>query len=155
MTPVHAGRCCCSGRHARGSQATKELRQVKAATDVQPQELSVMRNSQELTFEAELLEAEPAELRDPDVMPRLEGARLRELEPTDPHHGVVDGVMVESVESGNAAARNGLRVADLIFAVNRRPVGSLAELRTALEAAGTTAALSVLRNGTRLFLVIG
>lgn len=65
-----------------------------------------------------------------------------------------DGVIVAAVEPGSPAAQAGLREGDVIVAVNRRPVASVAQLNEALGATAGTIALDLIRGGTRFFLVI-
>ena len=86
--------------------------------------------------------------------PALEGAVLRDLQSGDPHHGVVEGVIVAEVEPGSQAARNGLRPNDVIVAVNRRRVRNAEELASAFEQSGRTLALNIVRGNGQLFIVI-
>lgn len=65
-----------------------------------------------------------------------------------------EGVVVAAVEPGSPAAQAGLRESDVILAVNRRPVSSVAELSEALAATTGTIALDLIRDGARFFLVI-
>jgi serine protease Do/serine protease DegQ len=64
-------------------------------------------------------------------------------------------VVVSSIEEGSAAARSGLRAGDVIVAVNRKPVATVAQLAAALKEAGGAIALDLFRGGSKLFLVIG
>lgn len=80
-----------------------------------------------------------------DVPQRLAGARFQDGG---------EGVVVAAVEPGSPAAQAGLREGDVIIAVNRRPVASVADLNEALGAAPGTIALDLVRSGTRFFLVI-
>jgi S1-C subfamily serine protease len=82
--------------------------------------------------------AEPA----PD---RLQGAQFQDAN---------GSVFVAAVEEGSAAARSGLRTGDIIVAVNRQPVSTMAELTAALRRAAGTIALDLFRGGMRFFLVI-
>jgi Do/DeqQ family serine protease len=76
---------------------------------------------------------------------RLEGAEFRDAGGT---------VVVKQIEEGSAAAQSGLRVGDVIVAVNRRPVSSLSDLTTALHDAKRTIALDLIRGGEKVFLII-
>ncbi|WP_026187065.1 Do family serine endopeptidase [Ensifer sp. BR816] len=64
-------------------------------------------------------------------------------------------VVVSNIEDGSAAERSGLRAGDVIVAVNRKPVATVAELAAALKEAGGAIALDLFRGGSKLFLVIG
>lgn len=76
---------------------------------------------------------------------RLEGAQFQDA---------AGNVVVSNVQDGSAAARSGLRPGDVIVAVNRRPVASVADLAKALQEASGTIALDLFRGGAKLFLVI-
>jgi len=85
---------------------------------------------------------------------RLQGAQFRNLDAAHPQFGSVEGALVASIEQGSPAARNGLRQGDIITAVNRESVGSVDALREALGAAGAVVALNIVRDGSRVFIVI-
>ena len=89
-----------------------------------------------------------------DAPPALQGAMLRDLEPGDPGHGRIEGVIAAEVEQGSRAARNGIRPGDIIVAVNRRRVRNAEELETAFEQAGDVLALNIVRGNGQLFIVI-
>ena len=76
---------------------------------------------------------------------RLAGAPFRDAD------GVV---LVRHIEEGSPAAQSGLRTGDVIVAINRRQVSSVADLTEALRDAKSTIALDLVRGGTKLFLVI-
>jgi Do/DeqQ family serine protease len=81
-----------------------------------------------------------------EVLPnRLEGAEFRDAGGT---------VVVKHIEEGSAAAQSGLKSGDVIVAVNRRPISSVAELTEALRDAKGTLAFDLVRGGTKLFLII-
>jgi Do/DeqQ family serine protease len=85
---------------------------------------------------------------------RLDGAQFRNLDSTHPQYGRVEGVLVASIEPGSPAARNGLQQGDIVTAVNRQSVSSVDELTAALDAAGPTVALNIVRDEGRLYIVI-
>jgi serine protease Do len=68
---------------------------------------------------------------------------------------VPSGVIVASTAAGAIDSRDGgLAPGDIIYAVNTKPVASLAELRTALDAlkAGDAVVLQLERRGTLMYL---
>ncbi|PWL16373.1 serine endoprotease DegQ [Falsochrobactrum shanghaiense] len=80
------------------------------------------------------------------VMPdRLAGADFQDAS---------GNVLVANVTPGSPAAQAGLRTGDVIVAVNRRPVGTVAELTRLLGETRGTIALDLFRGGARLLLVI-
>ena len=87
-------------------------------------------------------------------MPQLPGASVIDLPEDHPAYGQVDGVLVVKVAPDSVAARYGLRAGDVILAVNRQAVGSLAELRARLPRPGRPLSLSVLRGDTELLITV-
>jgi len=87
-----------------------------------------------------------------DIHPGLQGAELADADPADPERGGMSGVLVVSVEPGSPAQQRQLRGGDVIVAVNRRRVASVAEFR---EVASSDALLLGIRRGNAtLFLPI-
>lgn len=91
------------------------------------------------------IEAEGATSASANQPDRLQGAQFQDA---------AGNVFVARVEEGSAAAQSGLRAGDVIVAVNRRPVSTVAELTAALRDAAGTIALDLFRGGAKLFLVI-
>ena len=89
-----------------------------------------------------------------EITEELQGVEFRSLDPSHPKYGKVEGVLVAGVEPGSPAARTGQRPGDIVLSVNRVPVRSVDELSRALRAVGGAIALHVLRDETRLFVVI-
>ncbi len=85
----------------------------------------------------------------------IPGAAFATLERGMPGYGRVEGVQVLAVQREGKAAAWGLRPGDLVYAVNRRKVRSVAELAQAAKAAGGRMYLSLLRGDYRLTIVIG
>ncbi|SLN67472.1 Periplasmic serine endoprotease DegP precursor [Roseovarius gaetbuli] len=84
----------------------------------------------------------------------LSGADLRNLEPGDPLYGEIPGVLVARLDPGSRAARSGITVGDIILAVNRVPVASVAELREQLTKVDRALALTIQRGSARIFLIM-
>lgn len=85
---------------------------------------------------------------------QLSGANLRDIGPGDPHFGDVSGVVVSQVQHDSHAARAGLQAGDVILAINRVPVGKVAELRAQLTSVEGALALTIQRGSARVFLFI-
>ncbi|TCN25241.1 Do family serine endopeptidase [Sinorhizobium americanum] len=92
------------------------------------------------------IEPDQANAKAEAIPPRLEGAQFQDA---------AGNVVVSNVEDGSAAARAGLRPGDVIVAVNRKPVATVAELAAELKTAGGAIGLDLFRGGAKLFLVIG
>jgi Do/DeqQ family serine protease len=88
---------------------------------------------------------ENAAVSAPVLPDRLEGEQFQDA---------AGNVVVSQVEDGSAAARAGLRAGDVIVAVNRKPVATVAALNAALHEASGTIALDLFRGGAKLFLVL-
>jgi serine protease DegQ len=84
----------------------------------------------------------------------LAGATLRDATAAESNAVGTSGVVIERVAGESAADRSGLRTGDMIVTVNRVPVASVAELRSALGTNGATTAVELLRDGAHLLLVI-
>lgn len=84
------------------------------------------------------------------VNPALEGASLSDGATAEG----TKGVKVDAVEKGTPAAQFGLQKDDVIVAVNRTPVISLAELNKLLEAKPPLLALNVIRGNQSIYLLL-
>jgi serine protease DegQ len=83
----------------------------------------------------------------------LDGLRGAEL--ADPSTtGNALGIVVSQVDEGSPAALNGLVDGDVITAVNRHAVHNVQDLAGALRSAATPLALSILREGEPLYVVV-
>lgn len=116
--------------------------------------VTLLRDGRERTVRAEIGKLQANTLRGGESVPKLQGAVFRDLDPSHPLHGDVQGIVVAEVEQGSPAWRNGLRDGDIILGVNRRPVTSVDAFANMLETAGGAIALNILRGNIRLFLVI-
>jgi len=80
----------------------------------------------------------------------LRGAQL--ADPTETGNAL--GIVVAQVDDGSPAALNGLADGDVITAVNRRPVRTVQDFAAALHGAATPLALSIVREGEPLYVVV-
>ena len=140
-------------------------RPVVGAADVRSQiglkrvgvqvEIGIIRDGQTLEIKASLRNGGQLQTRPISRgTNKLLGADLRDLGPDDPQFGNLSGVVVAQVDSDSSAARAGLQVGDIILAVNRVPVGSVAELREQLASVKGALALTIQRGSARIFLLI-
>ncbi len=84
----------------------------------------------------------------------LAGAQFGELQPGTPGFDEVEGVAVFRVEPGSAAEEAGLREGDVVVAVNNRTVSSLDAFFDEIEDATGVIALTVWRDGNKLFMIL-
>jgi serine protease DegQ len=118
-------------------------------------ELQVIRDGEELTLSATLREGGlVAAATGERAFDRLSGAELRDLQPGDPFYGNLSGVVVARLDPGSRAARSGLEAGDIILAVNRVSVASVADLRQQLAQVDGALALTIQRGAARIFLVM-
>ena len=115
-------------------------------------ELDVIREGKRRTVTAEVAKIRVASAPAGEATPQLQGAMLRDIEPGSGRSA--GGVLVAAVERGSPAWRVGLRDGDVIVAVNRNEVGSVAEASRALSQAGPVVALNVRRGNTMLYMVV-
>jgi S1-C subfamily serine protease len=108
-------------------------------------EIGVLRDGKERQLQV-TLRAEEREVIAAELHPALAGATLAANDQ--------GGVSLTELEQNSMAARYGLRKDDVIVAVNRRPVNSVAELRQAMDQAGNVIALNIRRGNTSLYLVL-
>jgi len=64
------------------------------------------------------------------------------------------GAMIALIASGSAAARAGLHAGDVIFTANGTPVANATELARALDGAGDTVTLDVMRRADRISITM-
>ncbi|WP_417687540.1 DegQ family serine endoprotease [Pseudidiomarina sp.] len=118
---------------------------VKTLGVGKPFDVTVLRDGDERTFEV-TLSAEETAVEAEQLHPALQGATLA------PNEG--GGITITELEEGSMAARYGLRKDDIISAVNRQPVNTVSELRSALDNADGVVALNIRRGNSSLYLVL-
>ncbi len=109
--------------------------------------IAVWRDGAPLELKAEIAEAAVPVASAPNERDALERFGLR-LEDRDPEDG--GGVQVADVAPGSTAARKGVRPGDMVTAVGKSPVGSVAEVDRHIAEAranGRQAALFLLKRG--------
>jgi serine protease DegQ len=84
----------------------------------------------------------------------LQGARMSDASAEEAQRAGAAGVVIESIEPASPAARAGLRTGDMIVAVNRKPISSVHDLRSAIAGQRAILALELIRDGGRLLLVV-
>ncbi len=137
---------------------------VKSSTDLrnriglmergQKVRLTLLRDGREKQVEVVIGEPAKEVIAGAEAVPQLAGATLTDIPPDHPAYGNVKGVLVADVERGSPAWQVGLRPGDIILAVNREPVGSLADFEDRVRQAKKVFALTILRGNMRIFLLL-
>jgi len=119
--------------------------------------LGIWRDGRTIDVDVPIVEskAETPVTSPPAAHDKLDGAEFRNLDRKDPRYETLrGGVLISSVRPGSAAWRAGLRVGDVILAVNRRPVATVEQLTAALRDVRVPFAVNIDREGGRSFLVV-
>ena len=117
-------------------------------------EITFIRDGERRKVEAATGRSSGQLLAESEAIDKLEGAEFRNLDPSHPQFGTVEGVVVAEVEEESPAARNGLQAGDVVTAVNRVRIRSVEEFSKAASRADGAIALNVVRGNARIFLVI-
>ena len=119
-------------------------------------ELRVIRPDGEVTLKAILGAMPTAQLaQDTNSSARdLAGAQFGELQSGMPGFAEVEGAAVRLVAEGSPADQAGLREGDVVTAVNSQPVASLAEFYGKIAEATGVVALTIWRDGNKVFIVL-
>ena len=115
-------------------------------------DLRVARGAEERVVRVRIAEVEAGGIAGAETVPQLAGAALANAERAAGANKE-PVIYVSRVEPGSTAFRLGLRGGDLIVGVNRRRIGTVAELAAALRG-GERTALNLLRGDTLLNLHI-
>ena len=134
-------------------------RPVKGATDLRNKiglsrsdeevEIQYFRNGQQATLRVKLRPAEVAIGLGEKISQHLAGATL-----ADSEDGELAGVRVTEVEARSPAWKAGLRKNDLIFAINRKRVKNIDDVRQVVSKHSTGVLLQIKRGDSALFLAI-
>lgn len=122
--------------------------------------LTLVRDGKTLTKKVTLAEMpgeEQASVQEEDKPGARLGIQVRALTESERQEAKVEGgILVESVESGSAAADAGLQRGDIILEVGDKKVSSVAEFNRAVKALGKgeAALLRVQRGGVKLYVAV-
>jgi Do/DeqQ family serine protease len=116
--------------------------------------LEVVREGMRHTVRTEVADVAPDDVNVGATHEALAGAEFADIGSAAPELRGTVGVLVTEVQQGSPAWQHGLLANDIVVAVNRIPVGSVAELATAIGDAGSTVALQILRGGRQLFVLV-
>lgn len=115
---------------------------------------SINRDGERMEVTVRVGEQRIVELSGDTAIPQLAGVRITDIPKDHPQGNDVKGVYAAEVAAGSPAWRLGLRTGDIIIAVNRKNVNSVAEFERAAKASKGVLALNVLRGDAQLFIVV-
>lgn len=116
-------------------------------------ELKILRNGKERKIVSGIGDGSESGVAGEADNPLLKGATIGPLSDNHPLAGQIDGVVVQAIEPGSAAAYAGLRPGDVISSVNRQPVENVGAFNKAVKGERELLLL-VRRRGGSLYLVL-
>lgn len=87
-------------------------------------------------------------------MPLLKGATLKELSKKHPYQGITKGLLITDVQANSPAAQVGLMDGDIILAVNKKNVATIADLNKVTKGSNKQLLIHLQRGQNFLYLVI-
>lgn len=115
--------------------------------------LGILRNGRPMTIVATIGQRHEETLSNTNH-PELHGLSVSNLDAGSPLYGQVKGVQVTGVERDSEAFMAGIRVGDVITAVNRTPISNVEEFRKALGQSKGGVALRVERQDQVFYVVL-
>ena len=141
--------------NGRAIHAAAELRARLALTPVgEDVELRVLRGSETRTVRVKIAALQTVATAEGQAVPQLPGMRVIAIERGSPLYQRIQGLIASGVDEGSRAWQAGFRAGDIIYAVNRRRVRTIAELFSALRGAEAGYTVSLLRGDFNLSIVV-
>jgi S1-C subfamily serine protease len=141
--------------NGRALHSAAELRARLALTAIGEElELRTMRGTELRNVRVRIAAVQQVSGTDSVTVPQLAGMRVVEIERGSPlYQRVQGGVVIAAVEDGSRAFQAGFRAGDIIYAVNRRRIRTVAEFAAALRA-DRAYTVNLLRGDFNLSIVI-
>jgi serine protease Do/serine protease DegQ len=153
-----------AGLRARDVVVSLNGRQIRSAAELRARlglapigeevELRVRRGGETRILRARIEAPQKLTESEGQAVPQLPGMRVVEIERGSPLSQRMQGLVVASVEKDSRAWQAGIRPGDIIYAVNRRRIRTLAEFQKALRSAERGYSVSLLRGDSELTIVI-
>ena len=112
-------------------------------------QIGLLREGKPMTVNVTLAQSPAVEVGIEKINPALQGVTLSDVEAK-----TGKGVKVDDVKKGTPAEQVGLEKDDVIIGVNREPIDNLAALRKILETKPDLIALSIVRKGQNMYLLM-
>jgi S1-C subfamily serine protease len=141
--------------NGRPVQSAAELRARLGLTAIGDEvELRIVRGGETRTLRVKIAGVQQVSSGEGQSVPQLAGLRVVEIERGSPLYQRVQGIIVAAVEEGSRGWQAGFRPADIIYAVNRQRVRTLAEFMTALRGADRAYTVALVRGDFNLTLTV-
>ncbi|MBX3664617.1 MAG: Do family serine endopeptidase [Burkholderiales bacterium] len=143
--------------NGRPIRSSGELRARLGLTPVGEEvELGILRNGAQQRIRTRIAPPQTASNGKPQPVAQLPGLRVVEIERGSPLFQRLrgGGLVVAAVEPGSRALQAGFRPGDIIYAVNRRRVQSVAEFQGLLRGSDRGYAVSLLRGDFNLTIIL-
>ena len=142
--------------NGRPIRSPAELRARLGLTPVGDEvEFKVQHGKDTRTVKVKIAAPQPLSTAEGEAVPQLPGLKVVEIEHGSELYRHIQGVIVSAVENNSPAWQSGLRPGDIIYAVNRRRVKTVAALQSALRGVQRTGyTVSLIRGDTALTITI-
>ncbi|MCW5605858.1 MAG: PDZ domain-containing protein, partial [Burkholderiales bacterium] len=143
--------------NGRPIRTAAELRARLGLTPVgETAELRVIRDGAARTIKAQIAAPQEVSSGEGQGVPQLPGMRVVEIERGSPLFQRLrgGGLVVSAIETNSRAQQAGFRSGDIIYAVNRRRVQSVAEFQAVLKGAERGFAISLLRGDFNITITV-
>ena len=117
-------------------------------------ELRVTRGTETRTVRARVAAPQDLTSAAGQPVPQLAGLKVVEIEPGSPLYDRIQGLIVAAVEAESRAWNAGFRQGDIIYAVNRQRVRTVAEFQGALRSAARGFTVSLVRGDFNLTIIV-
>lgn len=112
-------------------------------------QIGLLREGKPMTVNVTLAQSPAVEVSIEKINPALQGVTLSDVDAK-----TAKGVKVDDVKKGTPAEQVGLEKDDVIIGVNREPIDNLAAFRKILETKPDLIALSIVRKGQNIYLLM-
>ena len=112
-------------------------------------QIGLLREGKPMTVNVTLAQSPAVEVSIEKINPALQGVTLSDVDAK-----TAKGVKVDDVKKGTPAEQVGLEKDDVIIGVNREPIDNLAAFRKILETKPDLIALSIVRKGQNMYLLM-
>lgn len=112
-------------------------------------QIGLLREGKPMTVNVTLAQSPAVEVSIDKINPALQGVTLSDVDAK-----TAKGVKVDDVKKGTPAEQVGLEKDDVIIGVNREPIDNLAAFRKILETKPDLIALSIVRKGQNMYLLM-